>query len=200
MTLLNQNGTPYKLKGSMQQFDPAGKVHSLLDTYDEEWIKITGSPVEYYEILIQMQTVDPIYLEDRGRLYSPVPMQLWAVYEPPQQQSMSGIFGIDTPDEEIILEMNYRAVLRDLGHQPKIGSRVFTPHRGENWVIIDYRLDQFKLWGAIRLQLHCKKYQETSSASNGEVQQQPDFKITDYAKLEPEYKLGADFKDHQVFP
>lgn len=173
-----EDGKPYQLKGSLQQFDPDGATHDLFHRYDEEMIKISGTPIYYYEVLIQEQTVDKMYWEDRGKLFSPYPIKLWAYYEPPQQANMSSLFAIDTPDEEIILELNYKATLRDLNHPPKIGSRIYTPHRGENWVIIDCRLDQFKLWGAIRLLIHCKKFQPT--ATDPPVQQpQPDFKITD---------------------
>lgn len=177
------DGQPYNLKGSLQQFDPDSAAQDLLNRYDEEMIRFSGSPLIYYEVFIQSQTVDPLYLEDRGKLFSPCGVQLWCFYEPPQQQNMSGMFAIDTPDEEIIFELNYKATLKALNHQPKIGSRVYTPHRGENWVIIDTRLDQFKLWGALRLLLHCRKFQETSTTGEGRVTQpQPDFKITDYSK------------------
>lgn len=187
MTIRREDGSPYKLKGSLQQFDPNASIHRLLDRYDEEMIRISGTPIFYYEVLIQLQTVDQIYMEDRGKLFMPSYVQLWAFYEPPQQMNMSGLFAIDNPDEEIILELNYRATLRDIGkqtgheHPPKIGSRIYTPHRGENWIIIDYRLDQFKLWGAMRLMLHCRKFQETVTTGEGKVTQaQPDFKITDF--------------------
>lgn len=174
----NNNGTPYQLKSSMQQFDPGDPVFELFNQYDEEAIKISGTPVFYYEVLIQFQSMDRLYLEDRSKLFNPFSTQLYAFYEPPQQSNMSGLFSVDTPDEEILLELNYQAVLRDVGHPPKIGSRIFTPHRGENWIIIDRRLDQFKAWQAFRLILLCKKWQENSITGEGEVgQPQPDFKI-----------------------
>ena len=165
----NTDGSPYKPTGQLTAFQPNGKIQDIFNTYDQEFIQITGTPVYYFEVLIQSQSIDPIYLEDRSKLFKPCSVKLWAFYEPPQQQNMSGLFGIDTPDEEIILEMNYKATITELGHPPKIGSRIYTPHRGENWIIIDYRLDQFKLWGAIRLQVHCKKFQETLTNNDGNV-------------------------------
>jgi len=175
------NGQQYTLKGTLQQFDPDSPSHDLLNRYDAEMIQFSGAPILYYEVFIQQQTVDPLYMEDRGKLFSPVPVQLFAFYEPPQQQNMSGMFAIDTPDEEIIFELNFKAVETTIGHHPKIGSRIYTPHRGENWIIIDTRLDQFKLWGAIRLLLHCRKFQETTTTGEGRVTQAtPDFKITDF--------------------
>lgn len=176
------DGTPYQLKGTLQQFDPNNAAQDLFSRYDEEMIRISGTPIYYYEVLIQEQTIDPLYLEDRSKLFSPYPVKLWAFYEPPQQANMSGIFAIDVPDEEVILELNYHAALRDLGRPPKIGSRVYTPHRGENWIVIDYKLDQFKLWGAIRLLLHCKKFQETAT-DPPITQPEPDFKVTDFKPM-----------------
>jgi hypothetical protein len=163
------DGSPYKLKGSLQQFDPDSATHDLFNRYDEEMIKVSGSPVYYYEVLVQEQSIDPLYLEDRSKIYSPCPVLLWAFYEPPQQMNMSGMFGYDTPDEEVVFEMNYKAVKRDLGHKfpLKIGSRIHTPHRGEDWMIIDTRLDKFQMWGAIRLLVHCKKFQDTSTNPAG---------------------------------
>lgn len=185
-----QDGSPYSPSGSLQQFNPHGAAHDLLIRYDEEMIRISGTPVYYYEVLIQEQTIDPIYMEDRGKLFSPYPIKLWAFYEPPQQANMSGIFAIDTPDEEIILELNYHAATRELGGIPKIGSRVYTPHRAENWIVIDYKLDQFKLWGVIRLLLHCKKFQETVT-DVPITQPQPDFKITDFKPLPQDERFGG---------
>lgn len=176
------DGTPYQLLGSLQQFNPNSGINDLLTRYDEEMIMISGIPIYYYKVLIQQQTIDPIYMEDRSKLFSPIPVKLWAFYEPPQQMNMSGLFAIDTPDEEIVLELNHHAVQRELGEEIAIGSRIFTPHRGENWIVIDYRLDMFKLWGAIRLMLHCRKFQPTAT-DVPTSQPQPDFKITDFKPM-----------------
>ena len=75
-------------------------------------------------------------------------------------------------------EVNYRTTLRTIGHPPKIGSRVFTPHLQENWVIIQRNLGEFKLWGSLRLELICQRFQESVTTGEGEVtQKQPDVKI-----------------------
>ena len=179
----NVNGSPYKLKGKLSTYDPNSNQHSIFDKWDQEFIMFTGTPVYYYSIHVQLSGYDELYMEDRTKLFSPVPIKLWAFYEPPQQQSMSGIFSVDTPDEEIILELNRSAALTAIGHPPKVGSRIYTPHRGENWIVIDYKLDKFLLWGAIRLILHCKKFQETTTAADACItspQPPPEFPITDF--------------------
>jgi len=174
----NTNGTPFKLKSSLQQFDPENTDHKLFDVWDEEVIKIGGTPLFYFEVFIQDQTIDPLYIEDRGKLFSNFPIQFFGNYEPPDQKNPSTLFGIDTPDEEILIEANYQATLRDVGHMPKRGSRLFSPHRQENWIIIDTKLSEFKLWGALHVQIHCRKFQESLTTGEGNVtQSRPDFEI-----------------------
>lgn len=166
----NCDGSPFQLLGSIQQFDPTSPAHVLFNFWDQEVIKEGGSPLLYYEVFIQLQTVDRIYLEDRGKLWSPIAVQLYGYYEPIEQQNPSTAFGIDAPDE-VIFELNYKAVLESIGHPPKLGSRINTPHRNENWVIVDRRLTEFKLWGVVRLQLICSRFQETSTTGEGNVPQ-----------------------------
>lgn len=175
--LRNQDGTPYKLAGSIQQFDPEAPEHDLFNDWDQEALKRGGSPLYYYEVLIQPQTIDPLYLEDRGKLFSNNPVMLWCSYEPIPSQNELTRFGIDAPDE-MKFEVNYRATLKSIGHPPKIGSRLFTPHLRENWEVIQRNLGEFKMWGALRLELICRRFQETVTTGEGKVtQKQPDSKI-----------------------
>lgn len=176
--LRNSDGTPYKASGSMQQFDPENPEHCLFNQFDQELIEISGSPIFYYEIFIQVGSLDKLYREDRGKLWSNHPIQLWAFYEPQPSGTLAGEFGIDSPSDDIIFEMNYRAVLQTLGHLPKIGARIFTPHRRENWVVIDRKLTDPKMWGEFRLQVMCTRFQESITTGEGKVTQAaPDFNI-----------------------
>lgn len=175
--LKNPDGTPYKAVGDIQQFDPENKEHNLFNLWDEEIIRMGGSPIFYYEVFIQNSTVDPLYVEDRGKIFSNHPIQLYAVYEPIPSQNQMNAFGFDSPDE-MIFELNYRSVLRQIGHPPKIGSRIFTPHLREDWVIVQRNLGEFKLWGTLRLQILAQRFQESTTTGEGRVtQKKPDFKI-----------------------
>jgi hypothetical protein len=76
----NTDGTPYQVSGSISQFDPNNPEHDLFNQWDAELIA-TQSPIYYYEVMIQPQTVDPLYLEDRGKLWCPNGIQLFCFYE-----------------------------------------------------------------------------------------------------------------------
>ena len=178
MTIRNSDGRPYQVVGSAQQFDPSNPELNTFNLWDQELIQRTGAPLMYYEVYIQTHnTVDELYWEDRGKLFCNLPIQLWGLYEPVTQQNFQTAFGIDSPDE-LTFELNYRAVLQAIGHPPKIGSRLYTPHKGENWELVQRKLSEYKMWGEIRLQLVCIRFQESTTTSEGTVTQaRPTFKI-----------------------
>lgn len=171
------NGKPYKVAGSMQQFDPENPEHNLFNSWDEEVIKIGGAPIFYYEVIISFNTIDDLYHEARNKLFSNIPIELWGYYEPVPAQNYQTTFGIDSPDE-MIFELNYQSALQTLGHPPKIGSRIYTPHKREDWIIVQRNLGEWKMWGELRMQLLCQRFQESVTTNEGRVSQpQPDFRI-----------------------
>lgn len=176
MTIYNPDGTPYATTG-LTQFDPENPDHALFNEMDSEEIKLFGSPLFYYELFVQFQTVDKLYLEDRGKIWANRPIQLYGYYEPIEPQNPSTAFGIDGVGD-VMFECNAMAVRNAIGHMPKRGSRIQTPHLNEFWVLVDIRLTQFQLWGALHVQLIAEKWQESISTHEGQ-QNTPD----------PQYKI-----------
>lgn len=183
MTIRNADGSIYKPTGSLQQFDPANPELDLFNVWDQEAIEIGGTPLYYYDLFINMQSIDELYVEARDKLWSPCPICIYGYYDPIPSSNMLGMFGIDSPDE-MMFEFNYRSVLTTLGKPPKIGARIFSPHKGENWVVIQRNVEVFKLWGELRLQVMCMRFQESLTTGEGKVtQRQPDFKVNNIKDL-----------------
>jgi hypothetical protein len=177
MTIYNCDGRPYRPTGSVQQFSDQLPEHQLFNQWDEEAIKWGGSPIFYYELFVNMNNIDPLYLETRTKIYSPQPVQLWCYYEPVPSQNFQTPFGIDSPDD-MLFEFNYKATLDKLGHVPKIGSRFFTPFLKENWVIIERKTGEMKMYGVVRLQCLCQRFQEDSvSGTSVNESQNVNYKI-----------------------
>lgn len=166
----NCDGTPYKLSGSLDTYDPNNPEHFLLNSFDSELVQIAGTPILYFEVFIQRQTIDPLYREDRGKLFSNNPITLHGYYEPIPSQNYMNMFGIDAPDE-VQFQFNARAVLKAIGHPPKIGSRLYTPHKGENWVVIQRNYGDFFLWGEMRMTIIAQRFQESVTTGEGRVTQ-----------------------------
>lgn len=177
MGLLNKDGTPYKLAGTRQQFNDRNVDLQLFDLWDQEAIKIGGTPIYYYEVFIQPQTTDPIYLEDRGKLYSTHPVELWGVYDPLPATNTQTAFGYDSPDE-MKFEFNYRALLDAIGHPPVVGSRLRSPFLKEDWKIIQRNLGEMKMYKALRMELLCERFQDDAvSGPSISSQKDIDYKI-----------------------
>lgn len=177
MAVLNPDGSVYQVAGSIQQFNPSAPELCLFDMWDQQAILQGGSPIFYYEVLIQSGSIDPLYLEDRGKIFNNNPIQLYGYYEPITSQNFQDVFGIGGPDD-IVFEFNYTAVLKAIGHPPKVGSRIYTPQRREDWVVIQRNVAEFKMWGILRLQLVCTRFQESVTTGEGKVTtKKPDFRI-----------------------
>ena len=177
----NPDGSIYKSSGSLTQLDPCGPSHELFNRWDVETIRLGGSPLLYYELFIPSSSIDPIYLESRGKMWSQHPAQLYAIYDPIGSTFESGIFGVDGP-VDMTFFANYRETLSILGHLPVIGSRIYTPHLRENWEITHRKLNDWHRWKVYRIEIYCKRFQETLTTGEGKVTQddpapQPDFKI-----------------------
>ena len=164
--ITNPDGTAYRTSGSIQQYDPKSNNHALFNLWDQEAIKQGGSPIYYYEVFISTGEIDPIYQEARGKIWSPNPIELWSSYEPIPSQNFMTAFGYDSP-YDITFETNAKAVIQALGHMPKIGARIRSPHLAEDWEVIQRNLGEFKMWGALRLQIICKRWQSTITTPDG---------------------------------
>lgn len=183
MSIKNADGSTYQPTGTLTQFDTQNPEHDLFNVWDQEAIEIGGTPIYYHEIFINMNNVDELYVEARDKIWSQHPVCLYGYYDPIPSQNAMGAFGIDSPDE-IMIEFNYRSVLKALGHPPKVGARIFTPHKRENWMIKQRNVEVFKLWGEIRLQVMCERFQESLTTGEGKVtQRQPDFKLNSVKDL-----------------
>ena len=78
----------------------------------------------------------------------------------------------------LFFDLNYKDVLNRIGHPPKIGSRIHTPHRKEDWVIIQRNIGEMMLWSKMRIQLLCQRFQENITTGEGKVtEKKPDFDI-----------------------
>jgi hypothetical protein len=179
MALRNPDGSIYQPSGTLTQFNPNSTEHDLFNLWDQEVIQIGGTPLEYFDIFINVSSIDEIYMEARDKIFSPCPVCIYGYYDPIPSSNVLGTFGIDSPDE-IMIEFNYRHVLKTLGFPPKIGARIYSPHKGENWQIIQRNVEVFKLWGELRLQVMCSRFQESLTTGEGKVthtRKGADFKI-----------------------
>lgn len=183
MAIKNADGSIYQTS-DLQQFDPNNVEHDLFNLWDQEAIEMGGTPIQYFDVFINASSIDELYVEARDKIYSNHPVCMYCYYEPIPSSNVVGAFGIDSPDT-IMFEFNYRYVLKTLGKTPKIGARIFTPHRGENWMVAQKGVEVFKLWGELRLQVFCVRFPESLTTANGKVTEprKSDYKVNSVKDL-----------------
>lgn len=169
--LRRSDGTPYQPSGSITQFNSSetGK-YDLFNRYGAELFNLFGSPIYYFEIFISFANIDKLYLEDRSKIWSQFPVELFAVYEPVVPLHNSDVFGINSMDQ-VVFELNYSDTLKRLGSSPKIGARIQTPHKQEHWVIVDKKTTGYQYWGESILQLYCQRFSPTRTDNSSAVPQ-----------------------------
>lgn len=163
--LMNKDGTPFQLS-NLRAFNPNNVEKDLFNSIDAEAIQINGTPIFYYEVFIDSNSIDPLLHEARSKVWSPIPICLYASYDPVISEIFMTPYGADGPTE-VVFELNHKAVLDALGHLPKIGSMIFTPHKNEHWIIKDRKLSDWKNWHQLRLQLECGRFQESKTTEDG---------------------------------
>ena len=187
MTIFNTDGTPYKVSGTLRQLIPDSPTHERFQEWDAETIRLGGTPLLYYEVFIPSQHVDPQYHEARTKLWTQHPVEIFAVYDPIPSEMAQGLFGIDSPQDQMTFMCNYRDTLDRIGHLPVIGSRIHAPHLREEWEIIDRKLGDFHRWKVYRLEIHCQRFQENLTTGEGKVtasKPDADFKIAGSKKFD----------------
>lgn len=157
--MLGKDGRPYRASGKLQMYNPTDPKHDLFNKWDRDAIMAGGTPVYYHEVIIQTNTVDPIYFEDRGKIYNPNPVEIWASYEPQPDMPYVTEFGFNGM-ADIILDCNYKDVLERIGHPPKPGSWIRTPHLDRDWILVNSTLGEFGHWGALRIKMVLKRFQD----------------------------------------
>lgn len=157
--LRNKDGTPFTASGKIRIFDPNSNKHDLFNQWDLEALKMGGTSIYYHEVIIDHQNFDKIYFEDRGKIFNPNPVELFSSYEPQADQFFQMEFGIDGISD-IVLDVNYKHTFENINHPPVIGSWIRTPHLDRDWILVNTVLGEFGHWGALRLKMVLKKFQD----------------------------------------
>jgi hypothetical protein len=160
------NGTPYVVPGRLGLYSPNNPDHSLMDRIDMEAIKMGGSPILYYRVIIKGAKVDPLYHEIRDKLYAP-PVEICSVFSPPTPLQNQDQFGIDSPTD-VLFTFNLTNFTTTAGELPTTGSLIFTVVDRNWWEIIQPNINILTdmdrmIWNKLRVQVNARKYQPTAT-------------------------------------
>lgn len=157
----NPDGTPYEL-GQIGHYDHKNPDHELFDSYDQEMIDIAGADIDYYRVVVD-SNVDPIYHEQRQKLFLQQPVRLQSVWEP--ATPAWGDIGVGWSSEEsMMFSFNLPDFLEKVKEMPRIGSLILTCDEGVYWEIVNTQInvpESRKMWGKHRIIVQATKHQGT---------------------------------------
>lgn len=167
--LRNPNGTPYIPSGNAENYDPCNPDHALMDSVDQEQIELSGGPIEYYRVIVDAN-VDPLYHEQRQKIFLQEPIRMKAVYEPITPSWNDIQVGYSSDETGMGFSFNRPEFLQLVGEMPRIGSLIKTCDEGIFWEIVKLGVniagEDRKMWGKHRILVTCVKYQATVTDSS----------------------------------
>jgi hypothetical protein len=162
------DGSPYVPSGNADNYDPSNPDHDLMDSVDQEVIEQSGAPIEYYRVIVDGR-VDPLYNEQRQKIFLQQPVTMMAVWEPATPAWNDITIGFSS-DETMLFSFNRIEFLEIMGEQPAIGSIIKTCDEGTWWEIVNNKVnvenEDRKMWGKHRFVVTCNKYQPTVTDSS----------------------------------
>ena len=170
--LKNPDGSPYLPSGNANNYDLVNPDHDLMDSVDQEQIELSGAPIEYYRVLVDAR-VDPLYNEQRQKVFLQEPVRMKAVFEPVPPVWNDIQVGFSS-DETMMFSFNRKDFLERVGEKPRIGSLIRTCDEGIYWEIVNDKVnvqgEDRKMWGKHRFLVTCVKYQSTVTDSSPSMQ------------------------------
>lgn len=126
-------------------FDPANPDVNLFNLVDDEIIRITGSPLNYYKSYVESD-YDDVYLEARNRTVASEPIQVHGFYEPSVVEETLSQFGIEiTNDQMFVFNKSY--IEKALHREPRIGDQIKPQFQNIRYEVVEVQEDSFELYG-----------------------------------------------------
>lgn len=145
-------------------FDPNNPDVNLFNLVDDEIIRITGSPLNYYKQLVE-EDYDEVYLEARNRTVVSSPIKVHGYYEPSVVEETLSQFGIEiTNDQMFIFNKSY--IEKMLHREPKIGDQIKPDFQNIRYEVIEVQEDSFEMYGVYHTVVTTKILRESEDVLN----------------------------------
>ena len=124
MAILKLDGTTYTTQGKagLDTYRPNGQDVKQLDKWDQEALRIGGSPCIYYPCLIDTN-FDEVYMESRNSIITQEGIEVILQFLPVRPAQDWSSFGIDSPDE-LFFNANFTEWMEKVGEFPKLKSLI----------------------------------------------------------------------------
>ena len=135
-------------------FDQDNPDINLFNIVDEEHIRLSGSKMHVYKFL-RDSNYDEVYLEERNKVISKTPIEVYGYYEPKVLEENLSEFGIELTDDQMF-SFNKSYVERKIGRPLHSGDIVEPLFQDRKYEIFEVQEESFEIYGVYHLVCHCK--------------------------------------------
>ena len=161
-----EGGTPLSF------YDQSNPDVNLFNLVDDEIIRISGSPLNYFKSYIS-EDHDEVYLETKEKTIASEPIVVYGHYEPTVVEEMLNQFGIQLNNDQLFL-FNKTYIETELGRIPESGD-VIVPHfQNIKYEIIEVQEDRFDMYGVYHMVCTAKVLRDTEDTLNQPLDKRAD--------------------------
>ena len=126
-------------------YDPTNPDVNLFNLIDDELIRISGSPLQYFKSFVN-QNVDDVYLEATSKVISSEPLLVHGHYEPSIVEEVLSNFGIELTNDQLFV-FNKSYIEAKLTRMPEIGDQIQPQFQNQKYEITEVQEDSFEMYG-----------------------------------------------------
>ena len=146
-------------------FDPTNPDINLFNMVDDEMIKISGSPILYYQYMQGEDQYDEVYMEARNKPVSKQPVLVFGHYEPKVLEENLTQFGIELTNDQLFIFNKTHMEQRIRGHL-KPGDVLEPKFQNQKYEIIEVQEDSFEIYGVYHLVCSAKLLRDSSDVQD----------------------------------
>ena len=153
-------------------YDPENPDVNLFNLVDDEIIRISGSPLNYFKQLVN-ENFDDVYLESPTKTITSDPIVVHGYYEPTVVEEVLSNFGIEiTNDQSFIFNKTYMESA--LGRMPQIGDQIKPFFQNQKYEITEVQEDSFEIYGVYHLVCTAKILRDDEGVLNQDTSDRAD--------------------------
>jgi hypothetical protein len=146
-------------------FDPTNPDINLFNMVDDEMIKISGSPILYYQYMQGEDQYDEVYMEARNKPVSKQPVLVFGHYEPKVLEENLTQFGIELTNDQLFIFNKTHMEQRIRGHL-KPGDVLEPKFQNQRYEIIEVQEDSFEIYGVYHLVCSAKLLRDSTDVQD----------------------------------
>lgn len=149
-------------------FDLDSPDIGLFNMVDDELIRISGSRFKIYKYMRTDEVTDPVYMEDRNKTVSKVPIEVYGHYEPKVMEEKLEKFGIEITNDQLFM-FNKKYIEQKLGRTIIPGDVIEPIFQKIKYLVSEVQEEGFEAYGIYHLACTAQILRDSSDVQDMQI-------------------------------